>query len=145
MTDIQERMFTGLFHFSSFDKKPPILDAIELTMILKSIGFRLDSFDFQAKATHTAANGGARIENDCIPMAKSLSPQSKSDDDVISVQIACGKSNIVSRMTYRLRDSADCSCPDMASVNNNNSFWEIQATGPFSNRRCSGLFTKVKS
>lgn len=99
--------------------------------------------DVQKEIQNSQTNGTTSSQNDYIPMAKSLSPQSKAQGNVISVQIKCGKSNIVSRMTYRMRDDSDCSCPDMAVAKDNNSFWEIQSTGLFSNRRCTTLLPQV--
>lgn len=120
-----------------------IADVIDLTLILKSIGFRLESLDIDKKAgngVNICSTGNANAE--CFPTAKSLSPTKQDDGNVISVQITCGKSNIVSRMTYTMNDDHDCTCPHDAVMLKNTAFWEVQSTGLFVNGRTLGTSPK---
>lgn len=80
------------------------MDAIELTSILKSYGYHLDSFDYVlAKSDRNAAQD-------------------------IQIDIRCNKSGIVSKMSYK----GACSCPD-EEAGFNNSYWEVQGSAPSSN------------
>lgn len=120
------------------------VDAIDLTLILKSIGFRLESLDIDMKS-----GNGENISNtdhgsaESFPPAKSLSPSKQEDGNTIRVQITCGKSNIVSRMTYAMNDDNDCTCPHDAVMLKNTAFWEVQSTGLFINGRSLGTSPKV--
>lgn len=84
------------------------MDAVELTLLLKAAGFRLESFDF--KQGFTAGNGDA-------------------SGGGVRVEITCQKSGIVSRLTDAAVSPSACSCPP-ASTHNNNSFWEVHGTKP---------------
>lgn len=120
------------------------MDTIELTLLLKSIGFRLESIDFNEHRF----SGGKMLDNtNTIP-----SPTKVNDANFIHVEISCSKSKIISRLSYKFNDDganaaapSTCTCPPKTIVDNNNSFWEIQTTGTFTNQRRSlnGLM-KVK-
>lgn len=75
-------------------------DAVELTILLKSIGFRLNSFEF-----------------DTVPVDES---------NDIEIDIRCKRSGITSKL---LLNSMKCTCPSR-QAENNNSFWEIQGRAP---------------
>lgn len=84
------------------------MDAVELTVLLKAAGFRLESFDFKEKP-----NAAAGL-----------------DSSGVRVEITCPKSGIVSRLTGGgMSPDGFCSCPS-ASAQNNNSFWEVHGTAP---------------
>lgn len=122
------------------------MDVIELTLLLKSIGFRLNSIDFDAQ--HFAAK---RQPGDGTPSAGTspTSQQADAGDHRIDVQISCSQSRIVSNLSLKLREATDavaaapvelakctaCTCPKRAQRDDNNSFWEIQSSGTFANRR----------
>lgn len=78
------------------------IDAIQLTVLLKSIGFRLESFDFDEnfETTNTA--------------------------ECLEIEIKCQKAGIKSKLIF---DSNICSCPT-GNAENNNSFWEVQGVAP---------------
>ncbi|CAD7087997.1 unnamed protein product [Hermetia illucens] len=77
-------------------------DAVELTVLLKSIGFRLISFEFET------------------------SPEVDSSD--IEMEIRCKRSGITSKL---LLNAKKCTCPERnKQAENNNSYWEIQGRGP---------------
>lgn len=75
-------------------------DAVELTLLIKSIGFQLVSLDFDSTPTE-----GARE---------------------IEVDIKCKESGIHSKL---LMSAEKCTCPTRKAVNNN-SFWEVQGIAP---------------
>ena len=113
-----------------------ILDAVELTLVLKSCGFRLESIDYSDSLnTNGGTNGGAVGINS----SKSTSPSSTTVDneDSITIDISCSRSKIVSRLKYKFGADESCSCPPKDEVAGNNSFWEVQASGAFSNNRRS--------
>lgn len=115
------------------------MDVIELTLMLKSIGFRLESIDFNAQRF----SGGKIADIKSDDVMASPSPASK-DANFISVDISCGKSKIISRLSYKLSDddqlmsslSSQCTCPKKEATVDN-SFWEIQSSGSFVNQRRS--------
>lgn len=78
------------------------MDAVELTLMLKAAGFRLESFDF------------------------SLPREQRLQSEEVKIEIQCYKSGIVSKLVYK---PEECTCPDEAT-SHNNSFWEVQATAP---------------
>lgn len=131
------------------------MDAIELTLLLKSIGFRLNSIDYDAE--HFAAK---RQPGDGASSAGTSpkSQQADTGDHFISVQISCSKSEIVSNLSLKVSGSDDrkvdddnatvsveqakctaCTCPKREPRDDNNSFWEIQSSGTFANRRSNVL------
>lgn len=114
--------------------------------MLKSIGFRLDSIDFNAHRF----SGGKICDVKTDDLMATSSPAAK-DSNFISVDISCGKSKIISRLSYKLSNddqlaptSSNCTCPKKDSVTDN-SFWEIQSSGSFANQRRSfnGAIKKV--
>lgn len=108
------------------------MDVIDLTLILKSIGFRLESIDFNA----SRFSGGRIADWKADEVISSPAKSSANDSQFISVDISCGKSKIISRMSYRLSNDAQCTCPKQdATVDN--SFWDIQSSGSFANHRPS--------
>lgn len=109
-----------------------------MTLLLKSIGFRLNSIDFdELSMSDTKSN-----END-------NTSESDINSHSINVRITCSKSKIVSNLSYKYAEQSDaekatprtgtvCTCPKRESFNNNNnSFWEVQSSGTFANRRKS--------
>lgn len=109
------------------------MDVIELTLMLKSIGFRLDSIDYNAQRFSGGKISDIKTDDvTSVPAAKNA--------NFISVDISCGKSKIISRMSYKLNNTDDqssqCTCPKKETVADN-SFWEIQSSGSFVNQRRS--------
>ena len=74
---------------------------MNLTLLLKALGFRLENFDFDG-------------DNQALK------------NETVTIEIKCNKSGIKSSLTYNL---VNCTCPEK-SQGNNASFWEVQATGP---------------
>lgn len=112
------------------------MDVIELTLMLKSIGFRLDSIDFNAQRF----SGGKISDLKADDVMASSSPAAR-DANFISVDISCGKSKIISRLSFKLSNddqsmSSQCTCPKKDAIVDN-SFWEIQSSGSFVNQRRS--------
>lgn len=120
------------------------MDVIEMTLLLKSIGFRLNSIDYDEHGVSKVKSNENGYDN-----------QSESDinsSHSISVRISCSKSKMVSNLSYKyVEDGAKitpqkgaaalstvCTCPKRElCTNNNNSFWEVQSSGTFSNQRKS--------
>lgn len=75
-------------------------DTVEITLLLKSIGFRLLSLEFTEL------------------------PNENSND--IEIDIKCRKSGLSSKM---ILENKKCSCPTRKGTNNN-SFWEVQGIDP---------------
>lgn len=126
------------------------MDAIELTLLLKAIGFRLNSIDFDE---HRFTNGKSKLSTQ-TPSKPTMSPLTQSDyDHYVNIEITCSKSKIVSHLSYKLDDndatngattqlikstkSNVCTCPKPKTIGNNNSFWEVQSTGSFANQKRS--------
>lgn len=87
---------------------PNQINVFELTLLLKVMGFRLNYLDYEE------SNGGGD---------KALSSD-------ISIEIKCGKRNIVSRLSAT---GDQCSCPAKREDHgNDSSFWEILGTAPSS-------------
>lgn len=130
------------------------MDVIELTLLLKSIGFRLESIDYDelrcwSKKIGEHGNGASTTATATNPV------RTDADHHYINVQISCSKSKIVSNLSLKFNDGetaavADaqqpptepsktitCSCPKRETRNTNNSFWEVQSSGTFSNQRRS--------
>lgn len=114
------------------------MDVIELTLLLKSIGFRLDSIDFSAQRFASGKISDIKADD-----AMSSPLLATKESNFISVNISCGKSKIISRMSYKLSNDdqlapslSHCTCPKK-EVNVDNSFWEIQSSGSFVNQRRS--------
>uniref|UniRef100_A0A336MCZ7 CSON015451 protein n=1 Tax=Culicoides sonorensis TaxID=179676 RepID=A0A336MCZ7_CULSO len=80
----------------------PEIDVINLTWILKALGFKLDFMDF----LHEAKSGEKSKE--------------------IHVELKCSVSGLVARLDYKL-DA--CVCP---KKNDDQAFWEVQGTAPSS-------------
>lgn len=121
------------------------MDVIELTLLLKSIGFRLNSIDFDER--HFSQKNANENENGASSIKNS---QSDIDYNSINVQISCSKSKIVSNLSFKFDDSevdvattmdsnklATCTCPKREQRDTNNSFWEVQSSGTFVNPRRS--------
>lgn len=132
------------------------MDVIELTLLLKSIGFRLDSIDydefrswFKKMNDYGSTNAGS---------ATSTNTRTSSDADhhYINVEISCSKSKIVSNLSFKINDNAiaetdvmsshastdptkfmTCTCPKRESRSSSNSFWDVQRSGTFANQRRS--------
>lgn len=138
--------------FLSFNRSQLLtMDVIELTLLLKSIGFRLESIDFdeyRSWSKKTSENGTGN--------ATSNSGRADADHNYIHVEISCSKSKIVSNLSLKLNDnetaasdsqisaaatspskSIACSCPKRETCNASNSFWEVQSSGTFANQRRS--------
>lgn len=75
---------------------------MQLTVLFKAIGFRLEFFDFITNFKKNDEKKGLEIE------------------------IKCHNSGIKSKL---ILDTKNCSCPK-SNLNNNNSFWEVQAIAP---------------
>lgn len=75
---------------------------IELTLLLKAAGFRLESFDFGLQQNQRNGSEGLKVE------------------------MQCHKSGIVSKLCYKLDR---CSCPNEDALPTT-SFWEVQASSP---------------
>lgn len=141
-----------LIFFSSLDRSQLLtMDVVELTLLLKSIGFRLESIDFDEyrswskKSTENGnGTGGATTAN---------SGRTDADHNYIHVEISCSKSKIVSNLSMKFNDnetaatdaqataattspskSIACSCPKRETHNSNNTFWEVQSSGTFVQR-----------
>lgn len=128
-----------------------------MTLILKSVGFRLESLDFGEEKLNgfkNTANINTNSSNN-VPLAKTPSPPSANPAHFLNVEISCSKSKIVSRLSYKFGESDGntgaagtmnrCTCPSKEMTDKNNSFWEIQSTGTFVNQRRSlGVAMKVK-
>lgn len=130
------------------------MDVIELTLLLKSIGFRLESIDYDELRSW---NKKTNVENG-MAAATLNSGRTDADHNYIHVEISCSKSKIVSNLSLKLNDNETsatdaettttaattsplkaivCSCPKRETRNSNNSFWEVQSTGTFANQRRS--------
>ncbi|ETN62000.1 hypothetical protein AND_006334 [Anopheles darlingi] len=99
-------------------KEPLEVDAINLTLLLKSMGMRLQYLDFDDEKTNT---------------------------DALTISIKCNRSGIRSELSYDLQQQG-CSCPE--KTDRDSSFWEVQATGPkvfskFKNNTSSNLLPDV--
>ncbi|XP_058459319.1 uncharacterized protein LOC131435442 [Malaya genurostris] len=77
-----QKLRAGLDEHATSDLKPLKVDAIDLTLLLKSMGLKLEYLDFE---------------------------QDKSNTDTLIVEIKCNRSGVVARMSY---DLVDCSCPE---------------------------------
>lgn len=77
------------------------MDAVELTLLLKSLGCRLEFMDYDT----------GKVVPNSVPE--------------LSIQITCNNSGITSKMSYKPKK---CTCPPQGA--NNNSFWEVQGTAP---------------
>lgn len=122
------------------------MDVIELTLLLKSIGFRLNSIDFDEQHFAGKMNG-----NGTRSAGTSPTNQQAAGEHFINVQISCSQSKIVSNLSLNMgaehnamdaasidpNKCAACTCPKREQRENNNSFWEVQSTGTFANRRRS--------
>lgn len=108
-----------------------------MTLMLKSIGFRLESIDYVSDEGRFSLPGSASEKE----------PVLKGDADTIFVDITCSKSKLVSRLSYKFnQDGAmaavptHCTCPRRESVADN-SFWEIQSSGSFINQQRNKMRT----
>lgn len=135
------------------------MDVIELTLLLKSIGFRLNSIDFDEQhfAAKTNGDGGAGGGAGTSPTQHQQAADT--GDHFINVQISCSKSEIVSQLSLKLsaehkataaatvepsKCTAACTCPKREKHDDNNSFWEVQSSGTFANRRRSTALLLVR-
>lgn len=139
------------------------MDVIELTLLLKSIGFRLESIDYDElrcwNGKKFGENGNGASTAMPTPTSASSIRTDAADQHYINVEISCSKSKIVSNLSLKFNDgeaaaaltdapsaqhpmthplqTIACSCPKRETRNTNNSFWEIQSSGTFSNQRRS--------
>lgn len=142
------------------------MDVIELTLLLKSIGFRLDSIDYDefrswCKKINDFGNGGGQAA--AATSTTNARTTADADHHYINVEISCSKSKIVSNLSFKINDSNEiaetdvlpssssssshaptdptkfmaCTCPKRESRSSSNSFWEVQRSGTFANRRRS--------
>lgn len=142
----------------SIDPQLLTMDVIELTLLLKSIGFRLESIDYDefrswGKKSNDCGNGNSSIASSTTTP---YSVRSDVEQHFINVEISCSKSKIVSNLSFKfnecdtvasdtmansLTDSVKlmtCTCPKREPRNDNSSFWEVQSSGTFqSNQRRS--------
>lgn len=79
------------------------LDVVNLTLILQAAGFDLHSFDY------TSVN---KVRS----------------DDKLSIEIKCGKSGIISKLSKG--SPRVCDCPESNESNNNSSFWVVEGVEP---------------
>lgn len=129
------------------------MDVVELTLLLKSIGFRLDSIDYDE------IRSWCKRANDCgNGNSASATTTTNADQHYISVEISCSKSKIVSNLSFQINDNNEiaetdvlslseattdptkfmaCTCPKRESRSSSNSFWEVQRSGTFANQRRS--------
>lgn len=133
------------------------MDVIELTLLLKSIGFRLESIDYdEFRSWGKKSNDCGNNTSGCASSTTTTFNSGRSDaDHHINVEISCSKSKIVSHLSFKINDSDTvatdayahsttdpaklmaCSCPKRESRTDNNSFWEVQSSGTFVNQRRS--------
>lgn len=122
------------------------MDVIEMTLLLKSIGFRLNSIDYDDNGVSKFKSNENGYDNQ--------SEINLNSGHSISVRISCSKSKMVSNLSYKyIEDEAKmtpkkgaaalstvCTCPKREiCTNNNNSFWEVQSSGTFANQRIAAL------
>lgn len=141
------------------------MDVIELTLLLKSIGFRLDSIDYDEfrswyKKINDYGNGGSSSTATSTTNAHGRTT-TDTDYHYINVEISCSKSKIVSNLSFKINDNNEiaetdglsssssshaptdptkfmtCTCPKRESRSSSNSFWEVQRSGTFANQRRS--------
>ncbi|XP_055296747.1 probable serine/threonine-protein kinase nek3 [Sitodiplosis mosellana] len=137
------------------------MDVIELTLLLKSIGFRLESIDYDELRCWSGKKFGenGNAASTATPASTSATNSIRTDaadHHYINVEISCSKSKIVSNLSLKFNDDEPavvtdaaqhpmtdpskmivCSCPKREMRNINNSFWEVQSSGTFSNQRRS--------
>lgn len=129
------------------------MDVIELTLLLHSIGFRLNSIDYDElrRWNKKSNNYGSGVSTASTNAACSTD----ADHHYINVEISCSQSKIVSNLSYKISDSEisetepsshtipdstkfmACTCPKRESRSGLNSFWEVQRSGTFANQRRS--------
>lgn len=125
------------------------MDVVELTLLLKSIGFRLESIDYDEFRSWSKKSGS--VGNS----ATTIEPVRAEADHYINVEISCSKSKMVSNLSLKTNEtettatdaphtttdsakSVICTCPKREPRKDSNSFWEVQSSGTFANqRRCS--------
>lgn len=137
------------------------MDVIELTLLLKSIGFRLDSIDYDELRSWCKRVNDYGNENCASATTTTNTARNTTDADhhYISVEISCSKSKIVSNLSFKINDNNEiaetdvlssasqpptdptkfmtCTCPKRESRSSSNSFWEVQRSGTFANQRRS--------
>lgn len=103
-----------------------------MTLMLKAIGFRLDSIDYSGDDRNNLNENDNVIDSD---------GSHKHDSDTIYVNINCTKSKLMSRLSYKFNQDGGsatipthCTCPRKETVADN-SFWEIQSSGSFINQQ----------
>lgn len=103
------------------------MDVVEMTLLLKAIGFRLDSIDYNGDEQNNSFLHNTENDKDTM----------KNDSDTIYVNIKCTKSKLLSRLSYKFNQDGgaatiptNCTCPRKETVADN-SFWEIQSSGSF--------------
>lgn len=96
------------------------MDVIELTLLLKSIGFRLDSIDYDEfrswyKKTNDYGNGGSASEAMSTASTTNTTHARTADADhhYINVEISCSKSKIVSNLSFKINDNNEIAETDV--------------------------------
>lgn len=79
------------------------MDVVNLTLLLRAAGFELHSFDFASLSEVRS-------------------------DDKLSIEIKCGKSGIISRLSQG--SPRVCDCPEPNKSNSNSSFWVVEGVAP---------------
>lgn len=132
------------------------MDVIELTLLLKSIGFRLDSIDYNEFRSWSKKLNDYGNSRSASATSTNAIRTADVDYHYINVEISCSKSKIVSNLSFKINDSEiaevisshaatttdpmkfmACTCPKRESRSNSNSFWEVQRSGTFANQRRS--------
>lgn len=133
------------------------MDVIELTLLLKSIGFRLDSIDYDEFRSWCKKMNDYGSTNGASATSTNSARTANADHHYINVEISCSKSKIVSNLSFKINDNEiaetdvmpsshattdptkfmTCTCPKRESRSSSNSFWEVQRSGTFANRRGS--------
>lgn len=81
------------------------MDVIELTLLLKSIGFRLESIDydeFRSWSKKTSEHGATTASTAATAASKPI--RTDADNHYINVEISCSKSKIVSNLSLKFND-----------------------------------------
>lgn len=137
------------------------MDVTELTLLLKSIGFRLESIDYDelrcwGKKTNDNGNASTAINSARTDVSSAAGTVATDQQHYINVEISCSKSRLVSHLSLKFNEGVEkgaadaqahpiadsskviaCSCPKRETRNANSSFWEVQSSGKFVNQRRS--------
>lgn len=107
-----------------FSPQENSINVLELTLLLKTMGFRLNYLDYEdPKDVSTSTSGSKEL----------------------TIEIRCGHRNIVSRLSA---SEDQCACPaKREETDNDSSFWEILGTAPSSSpgrKKVSFSVTKIE-